>query len=196
MKTERTLTSWGILVIDGHGPYLAGTEPSGMMRTSTALLEFDEATMTAKTAAGRPYRLVGPEVRREAVNTLLSLWELPDGVRPRFLDLDEVVPTIERNGNRPQDLTPEQEADLRLQRLLITGRSIAKYVDWCERYQDVTLEDFAEVSDLSLEEWRSIVDGAPAGTITVERAEAALMLAANVFNGDAVLPRTRTWGKP
>lgn len=188
MKTERVIHSWGILTLDGKGPYLAGLEPSGLMRTSTALVDFDGTEMTARTASGRPYRLVGPAVRRKALHSLLSIWDIGTA-QPRFLEMDEVLDVIARNGNKAQDLTPEEEAENRCLRLEVMGRSIAHFADMCERYRGVTLEDIAAATTLSLEEWRGLIEGKPADTVTVDQAEDALRLAAGVFNGELVVTK-------
>ena len=58
-KSERILTRWGIVIANGHGPYLAGLEPSGTTRTSTPLVEYDPVAGTATTASGRLYRMLG-----------------------------------------------------------------------------------------------------------------------------------------
>lgn len=190
MKSERIIHSWGILTLDAKGPYLAGKELSGLLRTSTALVFFDPETMTARTASGRPYRLVGPEVRREAMNALLSIWDIGEA-RLTFLEMDEVQPTIIANGNQPQAFTPEEQADNRRLQLEYTARSVAHFVDLCERYRDVTLEDLANATTLPLEEWRGLVEGKPSDDITVEQVEGALNLAAMVFKGDLVVARGR-----
>ena len=52
--------------------------------------------------------------------------------------------------------------------------------------------NIAEVSDLSLTEWRSLNEGTPADTVTVDRAEDALRMAAGVFNGEVVITPGRT----
>ena len=190
MKTERIIHSWGIITLDGKGPYLAGLEPSGLLRTSTALVHFDPETMTARTASGRPYRLAGPEVRREAMNALLSIWDIGNA-KLAFLDMDEVLPTIVRNGNQPQDFSREEKAENRRLQVEYTARSVAHFVGLCERWHGIALEDLADATTLPLEEWRGLVEGKPSDTVTVEQAEDALRLASMVFNGEIVIAKGR-----
>lgn len=59
MKSERILVRWGLVSLNGGGPYLAGMESSCETRTSTPLMELDLKAGTALTASGRPYRMQG-----------------------------------------------------------------------------------------------------------------------------------------
>lgn len=120
MKRERILFRWAFLMAGDTGPVIAGCEGMSVQRTSTPLVELDLDTMTAVTASGRPYRLLGPSEPGYALNAFHSLWDAGD------TDIIVVSPwdavrLIREKGNKPFSFTAEEQARLDLARLQHTA---------------------------------------------------------------------------
>lgn len=191
MKGERVMSKWGLITLSGKGPIIAGEEAGGLLRTSTPLVEFDCETMRCTTASGRPYRLAGYEDRKAAMNALLSFYDIT-GARPLFLDPSEVIDVIRRNGNRPQELSAEERAEIKRVRLEMLGREISHWLGIAERWHGLMLEQIAEASPLPFETIEKMSRGLPAD-VTVDEAEALLELVSAAVNDQVRLPGTRSF---
>lgn len=81
-EPEVALVSWGIFVDVFGDPRLVGA-PIGTTRgrISSAVQYFDAYTMTAVTASGRTYRLVGPADHMTAIAIVSAMRGLSHGLR-------------------------------------------------------------------------------------------------------------------
>jgi hypothetical protein len=116
MKTPRLLSRWGLVSLNGHGPYLAGYEVGQGTRTSTPLLELDPDLGTALTSSGRPYFFNGEPDPDYGLATALDVWGQYFGLAKstiRSLNVDEAAAMITANGNTPYNRTIEEENALR-----------------------------------------------------------------------------------
>lgn len=117
-RSVRTLSYWGLVSLNGDGPYLAGYEVGQGTRTSTPLCEFDPVAGTALTSSGRPYRLVGDPLQGYGIATAIDVWsqyfDLSESTI-RSLAVEEAVAMIAANGNAPYNRTVEEETALRRQ---------------------------------------------------------------------------------
>lgn len=111
-----TLSNWGLVSLNGHGPYLAGHEVGQGTRTSTPLVEFDPVNGTALTSSGRPYSLVGKPNLDYALATAVDVWGQYFGLEKSTivaLTADEAIAMITAKGNTPYDRTIDEENALR-----------------------------------------------------------------------------------
>ena len=169
MKTERTLSRWGLVMIDDHGPILAGSEGGGVYRTSTPLVEFDADLGTAVTASGRPYRLIGAGDSGYALWTVHALWHTK-GQEVRVVSPDEAVDLIAAKSNAPFRRTPEEQAEIDGVRLRYVSRDVriqmlAAGVDEAEA---------ARICGLTEDQMRGIIE-ADLSRISAEEADAAFV---------------------
>lgn len=172
-KSERTLTSWGLVASKGQGPYLAG-HSNGLMRISTALVSFNPDEGVGITASGRPYRLSGPADPIYALECAYTLWgRLYDlkGSDIKVIEPDEAVAMIQRLGNAPLDKGPEEAASEREIRLRLAGADIRRQVV----LSGMDDKEAAAVAGMPLERFASLVSGSEApDDLTVDEAESAL----------------------
>lgn len=103
-------------MIGESGPILAGCEGLEVRRTSTPLVQFNPSQLLGLTASGRPYRLVGEPEPQYALVAFHSLWKAGD-TKVRVVTPAEAVVLIERNGNRPFERTPEEQAKVDQEKL-------------------------------------------------------------------------------
>lgn len=118
MKSVRTLSRWGLVSLNGTGPYLAGYEVGQGLRCSTPLVEFNPVAGTALTSSGRPYRLLDDDNPRYGYLVAVDVWgdhfDLSKSVIVP-LTVDEAVEMIVANGNEPYNRTIAEENELRRQ---------------------------------------------------------------------------------
>jgi len=113
-KLPRTISRWGLLMIGESGPIISGCEGVDLYRTSTPLVQFDVASLTGVTAAGRPYRLVGSSDPGYAMAAFRSLWNPGDAV-VRDVTPEEAAELAQRNA--PAVHTPEEQARASVEKL-------------------------------------------------------------------------------
>lgn len=115
-KSIRTLSNWGLVSLNGSGPYLAGYEVGQGTRCSTPLVEFDPEKGTALTSSGRPYHLIGAPDPGYGLYTAIEVWgQYFDIAESTIVTLsaDDAVAMITANANAPYDRTLEEENALR-----------------------------------------------------------------------------------
>jgi hypothetical protein len=111
MKPARTLIRYGLVALNGGGPYLAGLQDHGGRRTSTPLVELDLAAGTAVTASGRPYVLQGQPDAAFGLEVALSVWRSyfnMTGADVVALSPEEAVSLMSEKGNAPFTETLEE----------------------------------------------------------------------------------------
>lgn len=112
-KQERIITRWGLVVVGGHGPIVAGDE-DGARRTSTKLVEFDPVALTGVTATGRPYRLLGSSDPAHAIRCVLSLWDIGNA-KLEIVSPEEAVSRVA--DNEPFDFSEEEKRELAVKKM-------------------------------------------------------------------------------
>lgn len=115
-KSVRTLSRWGLVSLNGDGPYLAGYEVGQGKRTSTPLVEFDPGNGNALTSSGRPYALLEDDNSPYGYLVARDVWAQYFDLKKSVivgLTIDEAVAMIAANGNTPYNRTLEEENALR-----------------------------------------------------------------------------------
>jgi hypothetical protein len=169
MKAERILSRWSLVMLDGRGPILAGSEGGGVFRTSTALVSFDAEAGTGVTASGRPYRLVGGADHSYALGAVHTLWGR-NGLEARIVSPDEAVALIAAKGNMPFQRAPEEQAGIDGLKL----RHISAEVHVQMISAGIDEAEAARVCGLTEDQVRGILE-ADLSKISVDEADAAFV---------------------
>ncbi|MBZ9798723.1 XRE family transcriptional regulator [Mesorhizobium sp. ES1-4] len=154
----------------GHiGPILAGCEDLEIRRTSTPLVEFDPFRLTAVTASGRPYRLVGDPEPGYALIAFHSLWNASDA-EVRVVSPAEAVALIAKQGNAPFEHTPAEQARLDLKKL----RHLAAQTRMQITVMGIAEDEAARRAGLSVDELRGLLSADPSW-VSADRADQAFV---------------------
>lgn len=170
VKVERQLYKWGIALLDGKGPILAGDE-NGLLRTSTPLVKFDAYSLTATTASGRPYRLLGRADDWTALEAIRVLW----GVGSAHVELmspEQCERRLAEQPNAPFEHAPDEQRRLDGLR----RRSLWSDIRWHAVVSGMSEEDLSRLSGLPLDVLRRLGSDREASLdgISIDEAEEAL----------------------
>jgi len=149
MIRTRMMRDWALWTVNGRGPYVAGRDVFGTLRTSTAVVAYDPVRQRCETASGAIYRLDEDGENRVAAKIAIGThFVVGDDVTIGFVDPADVVAVIERNGNASR-VSPEERAALVAQRTEVFVREIADGLAMADRLHGVSVEDIAQGSHLS-----------------------------------------------
>lgn len=179
-KTERILHFWALVSENGRGPHLAGMDTFGVMRTSTALVEFDPVAGTAKTASGRPYRLDGPAEPDYGLAVAHELWSRVynlEGSDIRTLSPDEAVALISERGNRLFGSSLEadgrrnvfRDLDLPNPDVLMVKTDAAISIASLIQERGLSVEEAADIVGIEAYQLRGIIERGRFDDVSVER---------------------------
>lgn len=180
-KNERVLSRWGLLMVGKSGPILAGCEDMEIQRTSTPLVSLDPFRLTAVTASGRTYRLIGEPEPRYALNAFHLLWNA-GRAEVRVLTPAEAVAIIKKNGNQPFAFDEEERLRLDLKKISYLSDQFVRQM----RLLDLDEAEAARRSGLSLEKLQALLEHDPA-RVTGDEADAAFVRLVGTAYG---------WGRP
>jgi hypothetical protein len=143
-KSTRTLLYWGLVSLNGQGPYLAGYEAGQGTRCSTPLVEFDPEAGTAITSTGRPYHLVGKSDPYYGLHTSMEVWGQYFNLEKSTIVVltdDEAIAMIATNGNAPYNRTIAEESALRRQYGLPQVADESEVVPLSDSISDLIIPD-------------------------------------------------------
>src|SRR5690606_5756559 len=115
------------------GPYVAGRDVFGTLRTSTAVVSYDPVRQRCETASGAVYRLEPDGENRVAAKIAITTHFIVEAdVQVGFVDPADAADLIVANGNALR-ITPEERAAMVAQRTEAFVREIADGLAMADR---------------------------------------------------------------